>query len=146
MKVLLKAHNFENPAAGLEVSSDDPSPSSLEPGQVLVNLTLRPINPADIFSVLGVYPGFTVSPDGTSVPGLEGVGIVVESASSKVPTGSKVVGRPFTTVEHGQGTWQSHVIANEDDVFVIPPSSDLPDTTLAQFYVRAVFAVSHGAW
>ena len=40
-------------------------------GQVLVRLTMRPCNPADIFSIMGVYPGF--QPKALpAVPGLEG--------------------------------------------------------------------------
>lgn len=40
-------------------------------GEVLVRLTLRPVNPADIFSIMGVYPGFTPA-SFPAVPGLEG--------------------------------------------------------------------------
>jgi NADPH:quinone reductase-like Zn-dependent oxidoreductase len=43
-------------------------------------------------------------------------------------------------VEGGQGTWQSEVVAHEDDVFVIPPEAGLDDTSLAQFYVNPVTA------
>ncbi len=86
-----------------------------------------------------MYPGFDSSSP-NAVPGLEGVGIVVETASDKVKKGDKVVGRPFTSVEGGQGTWQSEVVASEDDVFVIPPEAGLDDTTLAQFYVNPVTA------
>jgi NADPH:quinone reductase-like Zn-dependent oxidoreductase len=53
---------------------------------------------------------------------------------------NKVIGRPFTSVEGGQGTWQSEVVAHEDDVFVIPPEAGLDDTSLAQFYVNPVTA------
>jgi trans-2-enoyl-CoA reductase len=138
-KVLLKAPNMEDPASGLEVCSIEDSSPQLEDGQVLVGLSLRPINPADIFSIMGVYPGFNAGAPG-AVPGLEGVGVVLESASKNVPKGAKVIGRPFTSVEGGQGTWQSQVVASEDDVFVIPTEAGLDDTSLAQFYVNPVTA------
>ena len=139
MRVILKQPNLENPGAGLEVSEEEPDRSVLSSGEVRVRLELRPINPADIFSIMGVYPGFDAAAK-NAVPGLEGVGVVIESCSSKVPIGSKVVGRPFTSVEGGQGTWQTEVVANEDDVFVIPPSVSLDDAALAQFYVNPVTA------
>ena len=139
MKVILKNPSMENPAAGVVVEDGDASQVTLGPGQVKVGIVLRPINPADIFSLMAVYPGFNASaPD--AVPGLEGVGVVLESASEKVPKGAKVIGRPFTSVEGGQGTWQSEIVASEDDVFVIPPEAGLDDTTLAQFYVNPVTA------
>jgi hypothetical protein len=40
-------------------------------GEVLVRLSLRPVNPADIFSIMGVYPGFTPA-SFPATPGLEG--------------------------------------------------------------------------
>ena len=63
--------SIENPASGLDVVElPVPKPAA---GEVLVRVTLRPINPADIFSIQGVYPGFQ-----PKTPGLEGErGVVI---------------------------------------------------------------------
>ena len=52
-----------------------PVPSA---GEVLVHVRARPVNPADIFSLLGVYPGF-VPKEFPAVPGLEGAGVIAHS-------------------------------------------------------------------
>lgn len=142
VKVVVTRPNLENPASGLDVSPDDRTVEScnLPERHILAEMILRPINPADIFSIMGVYPGFSVSEDGTSCPGLEGVGIVRASSSSSVPVGSKVVGTPWTTVEQGQGTWQKYLVAHEDDIVVIPEDCTVDDTSLAQLYVNPVTA------
>jgi NADPH:quinone reductase-like Zn-dependent oxidoreductase len=89
MKVVLRQPSLENPAAGVIVETADVAVAELIPGTVRVALKLRPINPADIFSLMGVYPGFDSSSP-NAVPGLEGMGFVVESASDKVATGATV--------------------------------------------------------
>ena len=141
-KVVVTRPNLENPASGLVVVSDDRTIESCvlpDDHHILAEMIMRPINPADIFSIMGVYPGFTVSADGTSCPGLEGVGIV-RVGSGKVPVGSKVVCTPWTTVEQGQGTWQKYLIAHEDDVVVVPEDCHVDDASLAQMYVNPVTA------
>lgn len=42
----------------------------LLPGEALVRLLLRPINPSDLFSIGGIYGGF--QPKLPATPGLEG--------------------------------------------------------------------------
>lgn len=140
--MVVTSPNLENPASGLDVVIDDRSVESCDlPDEhhILAEMSLRPINPADIFSIMGVYPGFKVSDDATSCPGLEGVG-VVKVGSSKIPAGSKVVGAPWTTVEQGQGTWQKYLVAHEDDIIVIPEDCPVDDASLAQLYVNPVTA------
>ena len=52
--VQVQAFDLADPASTLMVvTSAHPTPGA---GEVLVQLYLRPVNPADIFSILGVYP------------------------------------------------------------------------------------------
>jgi hypothetical protein len=53
MRVVLKQPSLENPAAGVVVETTDRPSADLLPGSVRVKLSLRPINPADIFSLMG---------------------------------------------------------------------------------------------
>jgi NADPH:quinone reductase-like Zn-dependent oxidoreductase len=99
MKVVLRQPSLENPAAGVIVETADVAVADRLPaGTVRIALKLRPINPADIFSLMGVYPGFDSSSP-NAVPGLEGMGVVVESASDKVAKGAtvRVCIKPSTT-------------------------------------------------
>ncbi len=88
-------------------SITDPKSVPLSPSQVLLKIRVRPVNPADVFSILGVYPGFTPA-SFPCTPGLEGMGTVSKtgSAVSRVAIGDRVV--PFMPpyVQHGVGTWQ----------------------------------------
>lgn len=60
--------NKDDPIQGTRlVKRPVPEPGE---GQVLVNILLRPINPSDVMSLIGVYPGFTTKLPG--VPGIDG--------------------------------------------------------------------------
>jgi NADPH:quinone reductase-like Zn-dependent oxidoreductase len=51
VQIQIKEYNIDDPTAGVEaVASAIPEPQQ---GQVLVRMKLRPINPADVFSVQG---------------------------------------------------------------------------------------------
>jgi len=141
--VVLQSPNMEDPVAGIEVKGIE-KPSSLGPKEVLCQMRLRPINPADIFSLMGVYPGFdcsNCSKEGTDVvPGLEGVGVVEEVGEGvSLAKGQRVVGIPFPTVESGNGTWQKYIVAKEEDLFPVPDS--ISDEHAAQFYINPVTCV-----
>ncbi len=41
------------------------------PGEALVRINCRPVNPSDVMSVMGWYPGFAPK-EPPAVPGLEG--------------------------------------------------------------------------
>lgn len=104
--VVLEKADIESPCSGVVVE-DLPMPVP-QAGEVLVHLSMRPINPADVFSLKGVYPGFQPTGNGKAVVGLEGMGTVVAVGDgvTKVSSGTRVVGIPFNTVETGVGTWQ----------------------------------------
>jgi len=138
--VTLSGFDVENPISTISIS-EQPIPEPGE-GQVVVRMTLRPVNPADIFSLMGVYPGFQ-PPEGSSpiVPGLEGTGTVhaVGSDATKFQIGQRVVGAPFTTVEHGNGTWQQYMVVPESCLLGVPDS--VSDDAAAQFWVNPVTVV-----
>ncbi|PRW59002.1 NAD(P)-binding [Chlorella sorokiniana] len=113
-----------------------------EPGQgeVLVRMKLRPCNPADLFSVQGVYPGF--KPDSLpAVPGLEGMGVVEKNGpgANKFKEGQRVTAAPFPSVVKGQGTWQQYLSVPEAALLPVP--DNVSDEAAAQFFVNPVTAV-----
>ncbi|PRW50861.1 putative trans-2-enoyl- mitochondrial [Chlorella sorokiniana] len=101
--------------------------------EVLVNVLAAPINPSDINTIEGKYP---LRPELPGVPGHEGVG-VVEAVGPKVTRmrpGDRVV-----PIEHGQGTWRSHGVFNEQHWYKIP--KDLPIAAAATMVVNPPTAV-----
>ncbi|KAL4459109.1 hypothetical protein ABPG75_013974 [Micractinium tetrahymenae] len=135
--------NQEHPEQAVKVV-EGPVP---EPGQgeVLVRVQLRPVNPADLFSVQGVYPGF--KPEKLpAVPGLDGMGVVERSGpgASKFKPGQRVTATPFDTAK-GQGTWQQYVVLPEEKLMAVPHK--LSDEAAAQFFVNPASAwVPKGEW
>lgn len=84
-----------------------------------VHVTLRPVNPADVFTLQGIYPG-CASPC-PKVPGLEGVGKVVKlgpGTGSKVKVGDRVV--VWGTAGAGEGTWAEHMVIPESMAIPVP--------------------------
>jgi trans-2-enoyl-CoA reductase len=134
-KVIVSRCDMGNPASGLEIASQDqPEASSIPPNHVLCEMTMRPVNPADIFSIMGVYPGFDCTVE-NPVPGLEGVAKVIHSSSGLFTANTRVIGMPWTGVESGNGTWQKYAIAHEDDLLDV---SGISDEEAAVFYVNPV--------
>lgn len=133
--VQLSGFDAGNPTSTIKVvAAPRPVPGE---GEVLVRLTLRPCNPADIFSVMGVYPGFRPA-SFPATPGLEGVGVVEENGSgaSKYTVGQRVVGTPYSSIKGGSGTWQQYIVAKESDLLAVP--DDVNDEIAAQFLVNPV--------
>ncbi|KAG7666616.1 hypothetical protein Ndes2526B_g04912 [Nannochloris sp. 'desiccata'] len=111
-------------------------------GEVLVKMQLRPVNPADGFVFMTVYPGFTPSKENANpIAGLEGMGVVeaVGENVSKFTVGQRVVGAPFPSVQSGNGTWQQYLVAPEDSLVGVPDS--VTDESAAQFFVNPVTVV-----
>lgn len=123
-----------DPTAGLNLV-DLPVPTPAE-GEVLVRLSLRPINPADVFSLCGFYKGF--QPESLpAVPGLEGVGVVEAAGpgATKFTAGQRVVACPWPT-KTGNGTWQQLCVVPESLLLAVPDS--VSDEAAAQFLVNPV--------
>eukprot|EP00887_Chlorella_sp_A99_P003043 scaffold9.g3043.t1 len=131
-------YDQKNPAAGLAVAElPRPTPG---PGEALVQLKLRPVNPADIFSIIGVYPGWR-PPTLPAVPGLEGLGVVVENGpgASKFAPGQRVVGAPYPSVAGGHGTWAQFLAVPEASLAAVPDA--VSDEAAAQFWINPVTVV-----
>ncbi|CAK9237096.1 unnamed protein product [Sphagnum troendelagicum] len=85
-------YDAKDPFAGLALVTK-PVPKA-EPGHVVVRITLRPVNPADLFNI---------SSNTLRIPGSEGFGIVHEVGEgvTAVAKGQRVV--PFKSTEVARG-------------------------------------------
>jgi NADPH:quinone reductase-like Zn-dependent oxidoreductase len=125
------------------VETDIPAPAT---GQVLVHMNAMAVNPADFFSILGIYPGFQpLSMPAT--PGLEGCGVVAAVGDkTKIPKdlkglkkGSRVVPLlPIAMTTEG-GSWTEYVLVNVNDMILIPDS--VPDESAAQLHVNPLAVI-----
>ncbi|GIL55798.1 hypothetical protein Vafri_11325 [Volvox africanus] len=112
-----------------------PSPGA---GEVLVRITARPVNPSDVFSVLGVYPGFKPK-DFPAILGLEGAGEVAAlgpGTTGRLSVGQRVVATNWRSASEGRGTWQQYVTAPEENLVPVP--DDLPDEAACQALINPV--------
>ncbi|KAG2496500.1 hypothetical protein HYH03_005325 [Edaphochlamys debaryana] len=108
------------------------------PGEALLRITHRPLNPADVFSALGVYPGFQPK-QYPAVLGLEGVGLVAAlgpNPSGRIRVGQRCVCCLWKGVPEGSGTWQQYAIVNEEDLVPVPDA--LPDEAACSAQVNPV--------
>lgn len=107
------------------------------PGELLVKITLRPINPADIFSIMGVYPGFAPA-ELPATPGLEGCGVIADANGCEGMTAG-MRGVVFCNAKDGQGSWQDFVTVPAAAFLPVPDSCS--DSSAAQFLVNPVTVV-----
>nr|WP_282446411.1 zinc-dependent alcohol dehydrogenase family protein [Paenibacillus silvae] len=101
------------------------------PGELLVRMSARPINPSDLIPVRGAYPHRTMLP---AVPGFEGVGIV-EAVGPGVS--NQMLGRRVLPLR-GENTWQEIVKTSERFAVVVP--EDIDDYSASQIYINPVTA------
>ncbi|XP_014279129.1 enoyl-[acyl-carrier-protein] reductase, mitochondrial [Halyomorpha halys] len=87
--------------------------------EVLVQMLVASINPADINTIQGTYP---VKPELPGVPGHEGVGKIVEIGKNvkNLTVGDMVI----PNVENF-GTWRSHTVVKADLLYKIPSNVPL---------------------
>src|SRR3712207_2810487 len=98
----VRFQEFGEPLKALRVEEvPRPSPG---PGEVLVRMRARPVNPSDLLTVRGLYG---VLPKLPASPGLEGVGEVaaVGEGVGQLSAGRRVI--PLGV----SGTWQEYLIA-----------------------------------
>ena len=121
---------FGEPADVLRVE-DLPTPSA-GPGQVLVRMRLRPVNPSDLLTIRGFYGEL---PDLPATPGNEGVGVVeaVGADVRGVEVGQRVI--PVST----PGTWQELLVVQASNLVHPPPS--ISDESAAQFFINPLWAL-----
>ncbi|KAL7751269.1 hypothetical protein RI367_003128 [Sorochytrium milnesiophthora] len=98
-----------------------PKPT-IQDDEVLVRVTMRPINPSDTAGLIERHPGFRPQ-SFPATPGLEGTGIVDEVGSkvSRVKTGNNVIIMALNR-SAGHGAWQAYMSLKEHEV---PPPGGL---------------------
>ena len=107
--VVYEAHG--KPAEVLRLLEQEcPAPAADE---ALVEMRAAPINPADLNSIEGKYPGFREVP---ATPGMEGAGVVVEIGRDvrKVKVGDSVI------IPHNWGTWREAGVIKAEKLVVYP--------------------------
>lgn len=127
---VLRFDRFGDPTDVLHLD-DDPLPD-IRPGQALVRMAMRPINPSDLLTISGDYGRLPSLP---AVPGLEGMGTIAAlgEAVSGWRVGDRVI--PLGT---GGGTWREFLVA--DPARLLPVPAEVPDESAAQFVVNPVTA------
>ena len=101
------------------------------PGELLVRLTARSINPSDLLTVRGQYGQLPPLP---ATPGLEGAG-VIEAVGASVTgwqAGQRVI--PLGVA----GTWQEYLVVPAAQAIAVP--APMPDNIAAQFVVNPLTA------
>src|SRR5689334_5778642 len=121
----IRLSTFGEPSDVLRVE-DIPKPTP-GPGEILLRIKVRPINPSDLFVIRGLYGTLPQLP---ATPGLEGMGTIEE-------IGEGVQG--FTVGQRciplgASGTWQEYLVVKAQQVMPIPDS--ISDETAAQFVVN----------
>lgn len=118
---------FGEPAQVLQLlETPDAEPG---PGELLVRMTARSINPSDLLTIRGTYAKHTPLP---AVPGWEGVGTVV-AAGPGAP--AELVGQRVLPLR-GAGTWQELVTAPAE--WVVPVPAMVGDAAAAQLYINPI--------
>ena len=99
------------------------------PGEVRVRVLMAPINPADVNVLEGKYP---VRPELPGIPGVEGVGVVEESAHG-FEKGARVL------LPHRFGTWREAGNALAADLIPVP--DDVPISQAAMVRINPATAL-----
>lgn len=130
----VRLQEFGEPAEVLSVQTlATPKPG---PGQTLLRMTHRPINPSDTDVVRGAYGRL---PDLPATPGLEGVGVVAALGATQ-PTDTlhtPFVGQRVIPL-NANGTWAQWLVV--DTATLLPVPDAVADTQAAQFVVNPVSA------
>eukprot|EP00877_Chromochloris_zofingiensis_P013456 jgi/Chrzof1/8364/Cz03g07200.t1 len=136
-RVEIQEFNAENPLSGVKVVQKRiPEPRADE---VLVNVTLRPVNPSDVMCCMGIYPAF--AKETPAVPGWDGVGVVVKAGPDA--TGDFLPGQRVSALGwpagKGEGSFQEYVSVRPEKLVRIPDG--IPDEVAAQFYINPVTVI-----
>jgi NADPH:quinone reductase len=125
----LRYHSLGKPREVLQVD-DLPSPAPGR-GEVLVRLSHRPINPADLHAILGSYGKMPQLP---AVGGHEGTGTITALGDGVegLAIGQRVV--PMGV----EGTWREEVAVPAEACFAVP--AGVPEGSAAQLFVNPLTA------
>jgi trans-2-enoyl-CoA reductase len=91
------------------------TPAAPAPGEVLVRMAAAPLNPADLNTIEGTYG---VKPELPATPGIEGYGVVQDSAADGFSAGDPVI------FLKRSATWATHTTVPADTLFKLPPGLD----------------------
>ena len=113
------------------------------PGEVLVHMRMRPVDPADFFSIMGVYPGFQAKAGPDAVPGLEGMGVIAKLGGGDTKgfkVGARVVPMNWGKAQTGSGTWTEYLVAKVEDLVDVP--DNVSDESASQLLVNPLTAIA----
>lgn len=140
----VRFQTWGDPADVLTVA-DLPTPEP-GPGQVLVRMRVRPINPSDLFTIRGTYG---IKPSLPATPGLEGMGVIERLGADVLQwqMGQRVV--PL----QANGTWQDYVVADAQTLVAVPDgiadhdaAMILANPTSAWLLLHDELKVPQGEW
>ncbi|MFF5773115.1 zinc-dependent alcohol dehydrogenase family protein [Streptomyces californicus] len=126
----MRAIRFHRHGAPQDVLVLDDIPAPVPgPGELLVRVSARPVNPSDLLYVQGRY-GRVAKPPATA--GFEGVGRVEDRGEGcTVPVGARVA-------VAASGTWQEYVNIAESEAIPVP--GHLPDHAACQLTINPIAA------
>ncbi|NNE95854.1 MAG: zinc-binding dehydrogenase [Acidimicrobiales bacterium] len=144
--LLVKQHGYNttNPEGHIRFESMDPyielgevDTPDLASGQVLVEMSMAPINPSDLHFLKGEYgqPRVQGKP-----AGFEGVGTVIaagDDAYAQSLVGTRV---SFAATPTGTGTWATHAVSDAE--LCIPMPETVSDHDAAGFIVNPLTAAA----
>ncbi|HEX5790284.1 MAG TPA: 2-enoyl thioester reductase domain-containing protein, partial [Luteolibacter sp.] len=111
------------------------SPPALQPGQVRVRIEAAPINPADLNTIEGTYG---VKLELPAVPGIEGCGVIEQSAAEGFAAGERVV-----FLERA-ATWSSHTVVPASCLFKVPGGIDPLQAAMLKVNPATAWRLLHG--
>ena len=100
-------------------AAEHPAPTR-SPGQALIRVSAAPITPLDLLCASGT--SYFGAPPLPYVPGVQGVGEVVESDS--IPSGSRVWFPTAAGMQPGDGSMGERAVAAEHELVVLPDDAD----------------------
>lgn len=122
-------NEFGNPQDVLKVETKQIRPLTEE--EILVRMSMCPINPSDLIPIKGSYAHRISLP---TIPGYEGVGIIEDVGQS---VSKKFIGQRVLPLR-GEGTWQEFVKTSAS--LAVPIPNSINDYTAAQLYINPLTA------
>lgn len=101
------------------VSLVDIDHKEVQHNEVRIKLELSPINPADLFVIMGSYP---IKPQFPTIPGNEGVGRISEIGPGVIHL--KVGDLVLLPFHRGMGAWRDEMIVNSNFVNALPSDTN----------------------